>query len=368
MQKNTNREVKSKQLFEVLKENLSKNDSKINKARIRLMSMVILALCKVQTVSFHKLSIAFDSSCKADSSLRRIQRFVASFDLCSDLIARLIFGMLPEKTNLKLVIDRTNWKFGTQNINIFMLGITYRNVAFPLMFTMLDKQGNSNCAERIELIERFIRLFGKDCIDCIMADREFVGEKWIRFLNQEHLRYYIRIRNNFKVYLPRKDENIPAKRLFSGLKHGEIRHCPRIVKVNGEYCYLSATLTQKRGEQPELLIIISYNKKEQSLLNYKERWQIETCFKAMKSSGFDIENTHLKDIERIEKLLCLVMIAFVWCYKVGDYLDRFVRKIPIKKHGHRAKSVFKYGLEHLSELLLNANREGFKEALLNFVM
>ena len=71
--------------------------------------MVIVALCKVQTVSFHKLALAFETSGKADSALRRLQRFIANFDLCRDLIARLIFDLLPEKTNLKLVIDRTNW-------------------------------------------------------------------------------------------------------------------------------------------------------------------------------------------------------------------------------------------------------------------
>jgi hypothetical protein len=48
---------------------------------------------------------------------------------------------------------------------------------------------------------------------------------------------------------------------------------------------------------------------------------MQFCFKAMKYSGFDIKNTHLQDLKRIEKLLCLVMIAFVWCYKVVDYLD-----------------------------------------------
>lgn len=88
----------------------------------------------------------------------------------------------------------------------------------------------------------------------------------------------------------------------------------------------------------------------------------------MKSSGFDIEKTHLQDIERIEKLLCLVMIAFVWCYKVGDSLDRYVKEIPIKKHGHRAKSIFKQGLEYIANILLNPYRHGFKEILLKFVM
>lgn len=62
------------------------------------------------------------------------------------------------------------------------------------------------------------------------------------------------------------------------------------------------------------------------------------------------------------------MIAFVWCYNVGDYLDRNVKAITIKKHGHRAKSVFKYGLEHISGILLNAQREGFRDALSKFVM
>jgi hypothetical protein len=122
-----------------LDENLAKNGQKLNKARVKLISLVILALCKVQTVSFHKLALSFDSSSKADSSLRRLQRFIASFDLSSDLIAKLIFSLLPEKENLKLVIDRTNWKFGEQNINIFMLAIAYRGVAFPLLFTLLDK-------------------------------------------------------------------------------------------------------------------------------------------------------------------------------------------------------------------------------------
>jgi hypothetical protein len=368
MKKNTSQDYKSNQLAGILKENLGKNQSKLNIARLKLMAMVIIALCKVQTVSFHKLALAFETNIKADSALRRLQRFMADFKLCGNLIARLIFDLLPEKTNLKLVIDRTNWKFGSQNINIFMLGIAYRGVAFPLMFSLLDKKGNSNCKERIDLIMRFIKLFGKDCIDCIMGDREFVGEKWIGFLNQENLRYYIRIRNNFKVFLPKKGKTIPVSWLFNGMKLGEIRHYPKIVKIKGEYCYLSATWSTKKGEKPELLILISYNKNEQSLLNYKERWQIETCFKAMKSSGFDIENTHLQNLERIEKLLCLVMIAFVWCYKVGDYLDKNVKSIIIKKHGHRAKSVFKYGLEYISNSLLNPYRKDFLEILSFFVM
>ena len=51
------------------------------------------------------------------------------------------------------------------------------------------------------------------------------------------------------------------------------------------------------------------------------------------------------------------MIAFDWCYIVGDYLDQQVKSIAIKKHGHRPKSVFKYGLEYISNTLLNSQKE-----------
>ena len=143
--------------------------------------MFICELCKVQTVNFEKLASVFDCTAKVDSTLRRIQRFVSNYNFSSNLIARFIFNLLPKKEGLKLTIDRTNWKFGSLDINIFMLRITYKGLAFPLLFTMLKKKGNSNCKELIDLINRFINLFGKRCIDCILADREFVGEECINF-------------------------------------------------------------------------------------------------------------------------------------------------------------------------------------------
>ena len=71
-----------------------------------------------------------------------------------------------------------------------MLGIVYKGVAFPLLFSMLYKRGNSSSQERIELVNRFIRLFGKDVIASIVADREFVGDRWLEFLNNNEIFEY----------------------------------------------------------------------------------------------------------------------------------------------------------------------------------
>ena len=63
-----------------------------------------------------------------DSNLRRLQRFLAGYALNLDLIAKVIFALLPVKTGLVLSLDRTNWKFGEVNINILMLGVTLQGV------------------------------------------------------------------------------------------------------------------------------------------------------------------------------------------------------------------------------------------------
>ena len=48
-------------------------------------------------------------------------------------------------------------------------------------------------------------------------------------------------------------------------------------------------------------------------------------FKELKSSGFNIEGSHVKDRDRMSNLFSIIMIAYVWCYLVGIYIHENVR-------------------------------------------
>jgi hypothetical protein len=63
--------------------------------------------------------------------------------LGTNIITRLIFALLPHKPPFRLALDRTNWKFGDKNINILVLDVVYQGVVFPVLFTMMNKRGNS---------------------------------------------------------------------------------------------------------------------------------------------------------------------------------------------------------------------------------
>lgn len=342
---------KSSELSRILHKNFGKS---INLARIKLMALFICALCKVQTVCFERLAAGFDHSARKASSLRRIQRFMADYMLETNLIARLVFSLLPHKPPYTLTMDRTNWKFGSKDINALVLAVCYRGVAFPILFSLMPKRGNSNTAERIDIINRYIELFGKETIHFLVADREFVGEDWMKYLNHQRIEYHIRVRENFWAHNPKTGKRYKLSWLFQDLKLNRPRFLYQIFYVNNQLCYLSGCRVMDKEGKAELQIIISFCKPEIACKIYKERWQIETAFRAMKTSGFNIEDTHLTDLERLEKLFALVIIAFTWAYLTGIFLHENVKPIRLLNNGRKAKSLFKYGLNYIEEVLLNA--------------
>ena len=69
-----------------------------------------------------------------------------------------------------------------------------RGIAIPIVWTLLNKRGNSDTKERIALIQRFISIFGKDRIVNVFADREFIGEKWFTWLIENDINFCIRVK------------------------------------------------------------------------------------------------------------------------------------------------------------------------------
>ena len=85
---------KDSDLFDTLLAHFGKT---INLARIKFLSKMLKAIVILRTVNFAQLAMAFGGEADALSSMRRIQRFMANYDLDLSLVARLIFKLLPHK-------------------------------------------------------------------------------------------------------------------------------------------------------------------------------------------------------------------------------------------------------------------------------
>ena len=106
----------------------------------------------------------------------------------------LVIHFYGGEGEIKLILDRTNWQLGSQNINILAIGLLDKTGIFiPLVWDDLGYKGNSDSQTRINLIDQLLRWWREMPIPEpqfeIMGDREFIGEKWLVALSQRKIEY-----------------------------------------------------------------------------------------------------------------------------------------------------------------------------------
>jgi hypothetical protein len=310
--------------------------------RLDFAARFILALIHTKTVNLVDISLDLNAAAKPESNYRRIQRFFKDFTIDNLTIARLMLFLLPARNRFVVVMDRTNWRFGKLDINILTLAIAHNGTAFPVVWTLLPKAGNSNTTERIELLERFLRVVEAKDVEAFLADREFVGHDWFAYLSGKRIPFHIRVRQDALC-----DGWFNAFLFFHRLPVGQSRCLHHRYLIFGH----SLAVAGVRLADDHLIVVTNTNPKH-SLARYALRWGIESFFAAIKVTGFDVEATHLNRLERIDKLLSLVAIAFCWAHRVGERLHSSGEKrLRRKAHGRRAKSFFRHGLDHLQCVL-----------------
>ena len=102
----------------------------------------------------------------------------------------------------------------------------------------------------------------------------------------------------------------------------------------------------------QLLLLVTQKRPHTPLADYAKRWGIETLFGVFKTRGFCLESTHFRDQKRLSKLIALLSLAVVWALKTGLWLHQ-QKPIPLKNHGYKAKSFFRYGFDFLRRTFSN---------------
>ena len=343
------------------------NNLNWNKARLDCFVRMLLALFAVRTVNLSEIAVGFASRAQVSSRYKRLRRFFNLFKINYCVIAKLIFGLFfSSRSKVYLTIDRTNWFWGKSKINILTLGIAYEGASIPILWNMLDKAGNATAAEHQAIIERFISIFGKDCIAGILADREFASGHLFNWFNNENVPFYIRIKEGCVLKIKDKKFNI-AQKIFNHLNPKEQAIFAMNVTLFGANVYLAGS----RSERGDLMIVATNRSPKNAIACYLRRWEIETLFSCLKGRGFRFEDTRLTQLDRIEKLMALLTIGFCWAHKTGEWRAT-IKPIVFNKYKDSLRpqnSFFRYGFDFIREIILSPFKQidAFKESLKAFI-
>ena len=165
-----------------------------NLARKKFISLFIVGLTKSRNVQFCEIAHHLNDEAKLSSNEVRIQDFFREVEMDYFYVAVLLVSLLPKKGKLRLCIDRTEWDFGSCQVNILMIVAGCGSMHIPLYWELLDnKSGNSKSEDRIELLNLCVEVLGKERIGLIIGDREFVGHKWMKYLKDKGLLFVMRL-------------------------------------------------------------------------------------------------------------------------------------------------------------------------------
>ena len=73
---------------------------------------------------------------------------------------------------------------------------------------VLNKAGNSNAEERTDLMAKLNNVFPDQPIATLSGDREFIGERWMRWLHERGIPFVLRPKENMFIW---KEGYVPVK-------------------------------------------------------------------------------------------------------------------------------------------------------------
>ena len=318
----------------------------LSKGRLETLCLIVVGMISARTVNLSHLASERPREALIASTYRRLQRFFQHVRLAPDWSAPLVIRLLGLRGPWQLALDRTQWKVGTKDVNILMLAVITPRFRVPLMWSLIEGAGTSDSDARIALMRRYLAIFGAASIELLLADREFVGVRWLGFLNENNVPFAVRLKGKLVV----TTEDGRALRLDSLLRTCVRRRVFVADLSRDPDRPLALNFAAKRIKAGELLIVVSNTPARAPLDTYKRRWAIECLFGDTKTRGLNLEDTRITDPRKLDLLLALVALAVAWAGRTASLL--LGRHAPRRKaHGYFAKSWFRIGFDHIRSLL-----------------
>jgi hypothetical protein len=321
----------------------------LGKSRVETLCLIVVGMVSARTVNLGHIACERPGSAQIASTYRRLQRFFQHVRLDPDWALPLVAELLGLSGRWDLVLDRTTWKIGTRDVNYLVLAVVTRRFRVPLLWSLVPGPGNSASAARIALVERYLAHFPPETIRLLIADREFVGAEWIKFLNDNNIPFAIRLREDLRV----TDEHGHELTLSARFRLARRTRTFRARLGTRDHCESrDAPLLNFAAKRlkDEWLVVVSNLAPRTALDAYRRRWAVECLFGDAKTRGLNLEDTRLTDPPKLHLLMALVALALAWAGRTAA--SALGTRAPKRKaHGYLAKSWFRIGFDRIRNLL-----------------
>jgi DDE family transposase len=287
-----------------------------------------------------------ESEAKASSIERRLERFLSNPRIdVEQTWKELLAQVMPsfQDKSMRIIVDVTSYE---EHAQVIYVGLLQHSRVLPLVWKVMPgqqkwDQGFWDCIG--ELFERLAPHVGSaECT--IIGESAFGCFPMVQLCQQYHWHYLFRIAGQQT-----------CQRRSSQGQFGESTAVCKLVREPGKRFHGSVRLWQEESIETELsifgdtaeeeaLIVISDQKAGKGrIADYRLRFRVESTFQDGKSRGWDWESSHVRALDRVDRLLLVLFLLFWWLAHLAAGCMHHGKRDRYDRADRRDKGIFRLG-------------------------
>ena len=321
----------------------------------KTLAFFVLGAIRAESVVIPKVAEALlaESEAKAPSIERRLQRFLSNSSIQPEKVwDSLLQVVLPAFQNepMRFVIDLTNYE---EHAQLIYIGLIVHSRVLPVAWKVMpgQKKWDQGLWDAIEQLFQRIEPYIKNTDYTLIGDSAFGCYPMVYLCKKYGWHYLFRIceQHTCKSWSAEGQllpacavstlVSAPGKR-FSGAVQLWQEHSIE-TNVSGYW--------DKRYDEP-LLVISDRPAGNIRIKEYKKRWKVESTFEDMKSRGWDWEESHVRRLDRVDRLLLVLFLLLWWMAHLAAACIRQGKRDRYDRHDRRDKNIFRLGRLYLLDI------------------
>ncbi len=225
---------------------------------------------------------------------------------------------------------------------IVWVGVVYRGRTVPVAWRVVAQ---SSSTVHLWTIQRVLcqaqRVLPNSAVIVLLADRGFADGKLMKYLNRTlGWHFCIRIKRSFAFYYQHQWRKVGEVQLQPGQAWFTRIVCLGKTKPYGGV-YLA--FAHDKSSDERWIIVSDEPTSVQTFVQYRQRFTVEESFLDLKSNGFQLEASRLRDKHALSQLCGVIALTMLFLILQGVQVVKSGNRRRVDAHWHRGMSYLKLG-------------------------
>lgn len=299
----------------------------ISKNHLKILPNIIIGLIDAESVVTTDITIKLKGdflNVKFESVERRIRRFLNNTKFNAkdlyDSIIKNIISLFKSKHSDNRIHISFDHMFINDKFTTLAFSLRIGKQGIPLWFKSFKGKNDPDAFSNyliFEVIDYIYNLFKDKNYNLIfLADRWFNNTKIMKYIESINCTYCIRIKDNNLVTISDKPDQIEAPlSIVKPTKH-KSKHLFNVPLTYSKHIVNIAISTSLNTDDP--WYIATNGDPNRAIKDYSYRFgSIECIFKNLKSNGFYLESTAIKNLQAFSTMFTILNISIIWLTILG---------------------------------------------------